>query len=460
MITNYGADSLFSVPVSFSINGVVIQSQTWTGILPPLDSVEVSFSQVGLSIGENTLCVSTTLTGDGNSLNNERCISSWYVPTLPIPFFDDFESAGGWYPDTVSNQWERGIPAGVHISTAHSPANVWMTKLNSIYANNSNDYLYSPRFSLASAQPDSLIFWHYFESETYADFCKVEYLDTWGVWNTLGIKDDTNGVNWYNTNMMGSTGWTNSSLGWIRSSYDLSKVQGLGAVTQFRFHLSSNGVNNFYDGWAIDDFQITELINTDDVGISEIVHPGSATIAGEQITVEVKIMNFGAGVQSYIPVSFAINGLVAANEVWTGALSSGDSVTWAFTTQYTAPSQGYTLCAQTSLGNDQNTANDSLCYPVLINSTGIYPTDGFSIGQNIPNPANGLTRFCFNLPETNNYQLTIRDMLGNILAERKGQGQCGANTVELDVRTIPAGVYSYTLEFDRQKITRMMVITH
>ncbi len=39
-------------------------------------------------------------------------------------YFNDFESAGGFYTDTLNSLWQRGIPQKSIIDTAHSGQNV------------------------------------------------------------------------------------------------------------------------------------------------------------------------------------------------------------------------------------------------------------------------------------------------------------------------------------------------
>ncbi len=60
-------------------------------------------------------------------------------------YANNFESAGGFYTDTINSIWERGIPQKAVIDTAHSGQNVWLTDLDSAYQGIQNSYLYSPQ---------------------------------------------------------------------------------------------------------------------------------------------------------------------------------------------------------------------------------------------------------------------------------------------------------------------------
>lgn len=457
-VTNFGNDSLFSIPVQYSFNGNTPATYNWSGVLVPKDTVMMTLPSATVLLGRNTLCVNTNVAGDNNGANDTACIVFYNVPVWSAPYFEDFEGVDYWYPDTIANQWERGVPAAAQINTSHSPINVWMTQLDTTYLNNSTDYLYSPLFDFNAVSPDSLIFWHYYSTETYMDFCNIEYRNAYGGWNMLGLKNDTNGVNWYNTNISGSIGWTGNSQGWTRSAYDLTKVSNFGSVTQFRFVFSTNAVYNLDDGWALDDFHITALANSDDVGIEAILQPVNNTIAGHVITVEAKIKNYGTNTQTLIPVSYAVDGTLAASENWTGTLAAGDVVNYTFSTPYTALPADYLLCASTNLPGDTNPGNDSICQQLLLNGMEDLKTNSFLLRQNIPNPTSGYTSIGFHLPKSGELTFKVVDVLGQPAFLETKKQTAGDHSIELNLSHLPNGIYYYSLEFEGHSIVKKMVI--
>lgn len=83
-----------------------------------------------------------------------------------------------------------------------------------------------------------------------------------------------------------------------------------------------------------------------------------------------------------------------------------------------------------------------------------------TLGQNIPNPANGETTIRYNLLTSGDVQLDVFDVTGKLVMsfdqgnQAAGNYQIGFNTASMD-----AGVYFYTLNVNGNKISRRMVIT-
>ncbi|MFC2100635.1 GEVED domain-containing protein [Bacteroidota bacterium] len=573
IVVNYGSDSLTSIPVSYELNNGTPITQNWSGVLLPGDSANVVFPSILLPTGQNNICAYTGVQGDSNTFNDQKCTQSFVLLTTPLPYSDNFEGVEYWLADTVANQWERGVPTATTINTAHSPVNVWAIKLDTNYANSSNDYLYSPRFDLTLFSPDKLKFWHYYQTEPTYDGCKLQYQNIQGNWVTLGTDNDTNATNWYNTYYGGTYSWTGTSGGWIQSTYDISAISGFGSYTMFRFVFTSNTSNNSYDGWAIDDFELTIPTLAEDAGVSNIITPTGTTTIGSQVTVEVTLENYGQDTLTSIPVHYVVNNGIPKNETWIGVLNPGASANFTFNTTFTSPtSNNYSLCAYTSLANDIYYFNDSTCeglgtvvppydagvtnitHPldttevgtditvkVMIrnmgqnalmsipvsykfinqvpvqgvwtgnlapgdsveytfiqtyNSTllignyslcaftelisdgyslndttckiienqkpdaiGEFDLNGLWLGQNIPNPTNGITIIEYRVPSSGEASFTILNLMGELLYDTREKVSQGKHQLELDVNHFPAGVYYYLLEFKGKRLVRKMIIS-
>ncbi len=100
--------------------------------------------------------------------------------------------------------------------------------------------------------------------------------------------------------------------------------------------------------------------NTNDVGIIAITNPTDATLTNSE-TVTVTIFNFGESTQTNIPISYSVDGVVIANEVYTGTIASSNSATYTFTinTDLSTLGQTYTISATTSLTGDENNTNNT-----------------------------------------------------------------------------------------------------
>ncbi|MFC1732889.1 GEVED domain-containing protein [candidate division KSB1 bacterium] len=568
IVMNFGIDTLTAFDVSYELNGGVAVTQNWTGSLATGDSANILFPSIILPTGQNQICAYTTVAGDSNTFNDEKCTHSFVLLTTAIPYFDNLEGTDYWLADTVTNQWERGIPSASSINAAHSPVNAWMIDLDANYANSSNDYLYTPRFDFTQFSPDKLKFWHYYHTEPTNDGCKIQYLNIQGNWVTLGIQNDTNATNWYNTFSSGSYSWTGNSGGWVQSTYNLSTINDFGSFTMFRYVFTSNTSNNSYNGWAIDDFKITipqipvdagiiaintpvdttiigaqtqvevmiknygtntltnvqlyYAVNTGipiaetwtgslspgdsinyiflqkynaplagiytlcawtndiysfndstckglisvippfDAGVFKITSPGDSTYIGSNVTVKVKIMNFGQNSLMNIPVAYKFGNQVPVQESWSGNLVPGDSVEYTFSTTYnsTLLIGNYSLCAYTMLNSDGYLMNDTICASIenKPNAINEFDLEGFWLGQNIPNPAFGLTTIEFRLPAGGEVIFRIINMMGELMYERGEKASMGSHIIDIDIKSFSAGIYYYTLDFKGKRLVKKMII--
>jgi hypothetical protein len=567
-LQNFGSQTLTSVPVSFSINGGTPVTETWTGSMQADSTSQYTFATPYIvPDGDYTVCVYTELAGDGNPGNDQTCVNKFGLPVFTVPYSDDFESVSYWYTEGATTQWQLGQPSASIINSAHSPVKAWATQLNGNYANNSSYYLYSPKFNFSQTQNMVLGFWHWYETENGVDGGKVQYTTNNGMtWTTLGVLNDPNGANWYNSaNINNAPGFSGSSQGWQYSEISLSALNLFPIPVQFRFHFFSNATvaNN---GWAIDDIVIYQPQIPNDAGVIEIVTPAGQSVTGSPNQVSVKLKNFGTQTLTSIPVSYRVmGGPPPINATWTGTLTpgsetnftfptpfigpfsdftlcswtsltgdiykfndttcvdltpgpanvdgsvieilspvgetmAGTNVTvsirvknmgaqplvnipvqyfvdnvptatesvigtlnpgaetdYTFITTFVSPSSDYELCAKTSISGDAVISNDELCRDL---TTGIAETElnGIRLLQNIPNPANEETVIGFSLPTGGKLVLTITNVLGEVIYSEAGEYAAGMHNVLLNTKSMAAGVYSYSITFDQQKLTRKMIV--
>lgn len=95
-------------------------------------------------------------------------------------------------------------------------------------------------------------------------------------------------------------------------------------------------------------------------------------------------------------------------------------------------------------------------------------TDNVSVGEigntvaslsSMPNPAADVATIKYVLQQNANVTLNVYDMTGkNIISRNEGTKTAGANTMQLDVSQLPAGVYYYTVGADNSRLSNKMVI--
>jgi len=198
-----------------------------------------------------------------------------------------------------------------------------------------------------------------------------------------------------------------------------------------------------------------------DAGVVRIITPGVATPAGSLVTVSVKLKNYGTSTLTAMNVSYMINLGTPHTEPWTGTLLPGDSTTFTFATTFNAPVSQYNLCAYTTCVNDPNPYNDKFCRNVLIGN-GIEETlsSGLILSQNMPNPANGQTDIYYVIPLSGDVVFNITDVLGRNVYSTTTKEQNGKHTITLNTDSWSSGVYLYSIEFNKERITKRMVISH
>ncbi len=112
-------------------------------------------------------------------------------------------------------------------------------------------------------------------------------------------------------------------------------------------------------------FQIAPT-TTVDTGVVGIISPINQTLTNSE-TVTVTLFNFGEDPQSNIPVSFAVNGTVIANEFFSGTIQPSTSATYTFTQTADLSNLGetYILLSSTNLSGDEDAFNDSFTKEVI-----------------------------------------------------------------------------------------------
>jgi hypothetical protein len=579
-IMNYGTDTINTVDVSYVLNGAAPITMTYnTAPMAPLAVVSLNLGSIMLQSGANVISTYTTLVGDTNNFNDTLSRSVYLQATVNLAYNDDFEGGDIWMPDTLVNQWERGVPAMTNINTAHSPVNVWGIDLDDNYANNSDDYLYTPRFVTTGLDSAILDFWHYYDVLSN-DGGAVEVSIDNGPWITLGLSNDPLGTNWYNTTIGGNPFWSGNSAGWINSTYKImlnNTTFDYPDTIQVRFYFHSNGSGNSANGWAIDDFSLELAKIAQDAGVVAINSPAASVAVGSAVTVDVDVKNFGTDTLFSIPVSYTVdggtpvngtitipapglypdsvqtysfatgftapntdfnicaktslagdiynqndetckqvqvtmapidartvavlvnpswndttkitfdntvtvkvvnNGTTALTSVnleyrvgstvkgtgtWTGNLASLDTLTYTFTDTYKSPIGYYQLCGKATVTGDADNTNDEFCRNLLgVNNVGVdeNEADVFTVEQNQPNPAHGKVVIDFSIPQSGKVHFELRNALGQVIVTEEYDRTIGNNQIVIDATDLSSGVYYYTVEFDKQRITKKMLVNN
>ena len=84
----------------------------------------------------------------------------------------------------------------------------------------------------------------------------------------------------------------------------------------------------------------------------------------------------------------------------------------------------------------------------------------FSLGQNIPNPANEITVIPIVLTHPDDVSLTISNVIGKRVFRHTYSLQKGKTNIPVDLHDLLPGIYLYTLSTGSNSVTRRMIISN
>lgn len=202
-----------------------------------------------------------------------------------FPYKESFEgSMGGWNTGGLNNDWAWGSPNKTVINAAGDGNRCWITGglTTSFYNFGERSWVESPCFDFTALSKPFISFLVFWDTEFIFDGGNLQYSTDGGLnWETIGTSNDPTGCgeqNWYNhnringitqfgTNAAGWSGTVTSSFGscrggngsgeWKRAGKCLVQLAGKPSV-KFRFTFGSGTTCNDFDGFAFDDFNISE----------------------------------------------------------------------------------------------------------------------------------------------------------------------------------------------------------
>jgi len=122
----------------------------------------------------------------------------------------------------------------------------------------------------------------------------------------------------------------------------------------------------------------------------------------------------------------------------------------------------YEICTYCDLGNDVDNSNDTICKTLINKiTTGIesFEEIEFWLGQNIPNPTTNTTRIFYSIPNSGKIAFRIVNLYGQIVYSSNQEHVQGTNMIELDVSQFKPGIYYYSIYYKGKRLTKKMVIS-
>jgi hypothetical protein len=151
----------------------------------------------------------------------------------------------------------------------------------------------------------------------------------------------------------------------------------------------------------------------------------------------------------------------------TGTIGTVSTASYTFTQSYTVPNDSVYYLTVYIDKYDNYSQNDTITIkrytkdtiiivPPGINS--IKETKSFTLGQNIPNPANNSTLINYSVPEAGNVIFQVHSISGQLLYSKTIEAQRGNQSIELNTSTLAAGIYFYSMEYKGQRLVKRMSV--
>jgi photosystem II stability/assembly factor-like uncharacterized protein len=273
-VLNNGQNSINSVDITYSFDGINETPLTWTGTIGSQATAVLDLVDITLASGTHSLNVTTTINNDYFTHNNSAEITFYVNETGETGVVNTFENSNDELivVNEGADVWQRGVPRGALLNTAASGTNVYATNLSGNYENNLKGYLTSKCYDLTTIANPVLKFQMAFDLETNYDVAYVQYSTNQGVdWEVLGSGADPN---WYNSSSNGCNNcvggqWTGTDTNLTEYSYDLAAFSSQSNMI-FRMVFHSDSYINL-EGVVIDDLLVDgTVLDADNFQINQI----------------------------------------------------------------------------------------------------------------------------------------------------------------------------------------------
>jgi hypothetical protein len=248
----------------------------------------------------------------------------------------------------------------------------------------------------------------------------------------------------------------------IPINYKFTSIYTVPLVQNYTIKVFINSVDNYpYN----DTTEVRRQTNIeDDIAVVDLVNPaGSVDNVGSPIHLEVTLENHSPTKIYDVILNALISDGVNPNMWLTESVTNFGQGTKSctFTHVYTVPAvSNYTIRIFVN-SVDYNPSNDTI---TKIRQTNLGINDccntgtGFSLGQNIPNPAKDNTRIEYSIPTDGQVIFTVYSITGQTLHIEKRDAYSGRNNIEFSTSNLANGIYYYSMEYNGERLVKKMTI--
>jgi hypothetical protein len=210
---------------------------------------------------------------------------------------------------------------------------------------------------------------------------------------------------------------------------------------------------------------ITECVDTKDLRIVSIDNPtGTTDNIGSSIQVRATLNNRSDGdIFNNVQVGFVVTNSqgiqTASGRETLPTIGTSATISHTFNSTYNVPADSVYYLTVYVDSYENYPANDTLRIKREIN-VGIETLEGngFTLGQNIPNPATNSTRIDYSIPESGEVVFYIQSASGQLLYSKTIEAASGINSLEFNTNTLAAGIYIYSIEYKGQRLIKRMSV--
>ena len=509
-ILNFGTDTLFSIPVSYSVDGGPIITEIWNGILPSNTSDSYTFSTPFISPLTSTYVIEafTGLINDQYELNDT--IMKSFISTQSFNYKDiGITKVIEPTDTTIIGQYENvkieikncgtdplySIPLYYSIDGGSPVVESWTGTLMS---NDSAIFTFFTLYALSTAGSYNLCVNTCLVNDINNlndTLCKTLISDTSTIVHDAGIAElisplDTTIVGTFEHVTVVVKNFGMDTLSTMPLSFKIKNGSPVEEI--WNGILVPNAVDTFTFGTpfltpADLDFEICVYTSLDfdiygtndtlcklivnnpfisiyDIGVNSIILPGDSTDVGSLIDITVEIQNFDNDTLLSSPIRYQVDGGLPVNETWNGFMLPSAIDTFVFNTQFITPLNSlFEICVYSSLANDINSHNDTICKSVVnlpIISIPERENVEFWLGQNIPNPANNTTIINYSVPTNGNVIFRIFDATGQMVYSRSDEVIQGKVSTTIDLSRFSTGIYYYSIDHKGRRLVRKMIVAN